>query len=171
MTGLFIAQVCAGAPRARRAMAVVPEPNGVIATLVGHGHQVKVCGVRVVDGEMCSDLGQDVDAAGFDAIYERYSIGHRGGLQIARRLGVPFVLEMDAPLTLDSYTFRAERVTVADCVIEDELLAESDLVITPSPALTLWAARRRHGPTITLPGCGVGSDPLACIAGITGVDC
>ena len=92
-----------------------------------------------------------------DVVFERYSIGHRGGLDAARRLGVPFVLEMTAPLTREPSTSRAEQITVDDCAVEDELLASADLVITASTEMMLWASRRRTGPTITLPDVGVDS--------------
>jgi hypothetical protein len=92
-----------------------------------------------------------------DVVFERYSIGHRGGLDAARRLGVPFVLEMTAPLTRESSTYRAEQITVGDCVVEDELLASADLLITASTEMMLWASRRRTGPTITVSDVGVGS--------------
>jgi hypothetical protein len=92
-----------------------------------------------------------------DVVFERYSIGHRGGLDAARRLGVPFVLEMTAPLTWESSTYRAEQITVGDCVVEDELLASADLLITASTEMMLWASRRRTGPTITVSDVGVGS--------------
>jgi hypothetical protein len=92
-----------------------------------------------------------------DVVFERYSIGHRGGLDAARRLGVPFVLEMTAPLTRESCTYRSEEITVGDCVVEDELLASADLLITASTEMMLWASRRRTGPTITLPDVVDGS--------------
>ena len=172
MTGLRIAQVSAGPGSIPGAMVGVSQMSGVAAALVALGHHVTVFAARLLDDDRSADVEPGPAAAnGFDVVYEQYSIGHRGGLELARRFGVPFVLEMDAPLSLDSSTYRAEKVTVADCIIEDELLATADLVITVSAELMLWAARRRHGPTITLSNSGVGADSLACIASVARVNC
>ncbi len=172
MTGLRIAHVCAGPGPTPGAMVGASQISGIAAALVSLGHQVTIFAARLLDEALSADVGPGPAAAnGCDVVYEQYSIGHRGGLELARRFGVPFVLEMDAPLRLDSSTYRAEKVTVADCIIEDELLATADLVITVSAGLMRWAARRRHGPTITLSNSGVDADSLACIASVARVNC
>ena len=143
------------------------EMNGVTAGLTALGHHVTTFSALPDDGDFPAFIGRLenlVTENRIDVVDECYSIGHRGGLDVARRLGVPFVLELDSPLTLQSSTYRAEKVTVTDCVIEDELLASADLVITVSTELMLWAARRRIGPTITLSDAVRGSDSLAWIA-------
>ena len=43
-----------------------------------------------------------------DVIYERYSLGCRVGLDAARRLGRPFVLEVNAPLVDEARRHRPE---------------------------------------------------------------
>jgi hypothetical protein len=168
MIGLRIAQVCAGGEMASGAVASASQPmNGVTAGLTALGHHVTIFSALSDDGDFpvfVPRLEDLITENRIDVVDERYSIGHRGGLDVARRLGVPFVLELDAPLTPESYTYRAEKVMVTDCVIEDELLAAADLVITVSTELMLWAARRRNGPTITLSNAVRGSDSLAWIA-------
>ena len=155
---------------ALRGTAGESPPQRGTAGAASHGRQVTIFGLRLVDDEMCPSVELDLGAARFSAVYEQYSIGHRAGLDIARRLGVPFVLEMGAPLSLDSRTFRNEHVSVADCVIEDELLAASDLVITSSEELMHWASRRRHGPTIARSMPQAEDDQLASMAAVAGAD-
>ena len=168
MIGLRIAQVCAAGEMASGSVASASQPmNGVTAGLAALGHHVTTFSTRPCAGDVHAFVHRLEDLItenSIDVVDERYSIGHRAGLDVARRLGVPFVLEFDAPLTLQSSTYRAEKVTVTDCVIEDELLASADLVITVSTELMLWAARRRIGPTITLSDAVRGSDSLAWIA-------
>lgn len=41
-----------------------------------------------------------------DAIYERYSLFAYGGVELAERLGVPLLLEVNAPLTLEAAKYR-----------------------------------------------------------------
>ena len=99
------------------------------------------------------DLGdlRATDPVGVDVVYERYSLGHLDGLDLARRIGARFVLEVNAPLVAEARAHRPDTVEAQHGDIEETLLHEADLVITVSSVLTRWAGRRRSGPTVTVP--------------------
>lgn len=64
----------------------------------------------------------------FDLIYERYSLWSAAGCRAARKLGVPVVTEVNAPLVLEQAAFRS-------LVCEDEARAIEAEVLTNSDAL------------------------------------
>ncbi len=69
----------------------------------------------------------------FDLIYERFSLHCDAGLALARRRGIPHILELNAPLSLE----RGRRSRV-----EAKVLRETDVVIAVSPWLGRWAEQR-----------------------------
>ena len=78
-----------------------------------------------------------LDAQDFapDLIYERYALFHESGVEISRRLGVPRVLEVNAPLVEEQKTFRglkfqaiAERVERASSDGARAVVAVSETV-------------------------------------------
>lgn len=56
-----------------------------------------------------------------DIIYERYSLFHRAGNQLAKMLGIPRIVEMNAPLVEEQERFRGLRLKT----IAEEFSAES----------------------------------------------
>lgn len=72
----------------------------------------------------------------YDLIYERYSLFCDAGVRLAHRLGIPHVLEVNAPLSLE----RGRRSRV-----ERRVLRATDRVVAVSPWLTRWA--REQGAT------------------------
>lgn len=86
-----------------------------------------------------------------DIVYERYSLGHLRGLDAARARGARFVLEVNAPLVDEATEHRPETVRASDRTVEAHLIAEADLVITVSTALSTWVDQHRTGPTVTIP--------------------
>lgn len=97
-------------------------------------------------------LDRPLDA---DVVYERCSLGHTAGLDAARRSGVPFVLEVNAPLVDEAVAHRPDTVAPHHRSDEDRLLSEADLVAVVSRPLAEWVAGRgRTGPTVVVPnGC------------------
>lgn len=128
--------------------------RGVAAGLVALGHRVETFTPRTPEGPFpvpVHDLDQlDQAVAHVDVVYERYSLGHRHGLDLARRHGLPFVLEVNAPLVAEAGEHRPGTVGADDADTERFLLAQADLVITVSTQLSEWAAGHRSGPTVTL---------------------
>jgi len=153
---LHVAQVCADrgiAPGSTKGAA--QHLRGLAAGLANLGHDVITYAAREPEGPYpvpvvgLGDLA-DPGADAIDVVYERYSLGHRSGLDHARARGVPFVLEVNAPLVDEAAIHRPDTVDHAAPDVEAELLAEADLVVTVSGELTRWVGRRRTGPTVTV---------------------
>ena len=134
----------------------------VAGALARAGHQVTTYARRRRDGAdhpvEVRPLADLASAARPDAVYERYSLGHDAGLEQARGWGVPFVLEVNAPLVAESLAHRPDTVGPGDAATERRLLAAADLVVCVSEPLRAWAATRRGTArgTIVLPN---GVDP------------
>jgi len=70
-----------------------------------------------------------------DLVYERYALGHEGGLRSARALGVPFALEVNAPLVMEASRHRPDSLRPEHAEAERRLFRESDLVFAVSRPL------------------------------------
>ncbi len=157
MSSLSIVHVCADrgiAPGSTKGAA--QHLRGIAAGLSAAGHRIMACTARRQDGPFpvpVRNLGvlSNIDPTDVDVIYERYSLGHRAGLDTARRVGATFVLEINAPLVNEARVHRPHTVEPHHVEVEHTLLSEADLVITVSSELTRWADLTRSGPTVTIP--------------------
>lgn len=70
-----------------------------------------------------------------DLIYERQSLWSYAGVRFAKTVGVPFFLEVNAPLVAQQEQYRALYNSAIARGIERVLLAEADRVIVPSRVL------------------------------------
>ena len=68
----------------------------------------------------------------FDLIYERYSLWSAAGCRAARKLGVPVVTEVNAPLLVEQAEFRSLVCEAEARAIEAEVLAGSDALAAVS---------------------------------------
>ena len=75
-------------------------------------------------------------------IYERFSLFANPGLQVARELGVPYILELNAPLAWEGALYRGLPPSVALLDRESRALTAADWVRCVSPALVSYALRR-----------------------------
>jgi len=75
-------------------------------------------------------------------IYERFSLFSSPGLPTARALGVPWVVELNAPLAWEGALFRGLRPSRALLRRESRMLTRADLLVCVSPALRDYALRR-----------------------------
>ncbi len=152
---LRIAQLCAdrgiapgGTKGAARHLA------GVAGGLVEAGHSVTTYSEREQLGPHpvhCVRLAELETATAIDLVYERYSLSSGGGLRYARRLGVPFVLEVNAPLVSEARQHRPETVDPGAGEREERLLRDADVVIVVSRTLAAWARTLRDGPVVVIP--------------------
>jgi glycosyltransferase involved in cell wall biosynthesis len=128
--------------------------RGVAAGLAGLGHHVRTFTAVPTEATFPTAI-QRLDALSttseIDVVYERLSLGHRAGLDRARRLGVPFVLEVNSPLVDEAERHRPDSVSPDDRATEIELIREADLVISVATELTEWIQQFRTGPTLTQP--------------------
>ncbi|UTI62272.1 glycosyltransferase family 4 protein [Paraconexibacter antarcticus] len=74
-------------------------------------------------------------AGGVDAIYERFSLFSAAGVRAARALGIPHVLEVNAPLRDEATRFRTLPHPEQAQSLEREILAATDHVMVVSPPL------------------------------------
>src|SRR5262249_46078484 len=61
-----------------------------------------------------------------DAIYERYTVFNLAGLAIARRMGVPHLLEVNAPLRLERARTQGLRLDSIAGLVERRLFGSAD---------------------------------------------
>jgi glycosyltransferase involved in cell wall biosynthesis len=85
-----------------------------------------------------------------DAVYERYSLFNLAGLALARRLGVPHLLEVNAPLRLERARTKGLALDTVARRVERRLLGASDAVLTVSTALRHYALEHGARPARTL---------------------
>ncbi len=97
-----------------------------------------------------------------DIIYERQSLWSVAGLEAARRRGIPYVLEVNAPLVEQQRQYRELGLGATAAAIEGLLFEHADRVLVTSPALVEYA--RSHGASrraVRVLPCGVSAQMLA----------
>jgi glycosyltransferase involved in cell wall biosynthesis len=85
-----------------------------------------------------------------DAVYERYSLFNLAGLGLARRLGVPHLLEVNAPLRRERARTKGLALDAVARLVERRLFGGSDAVLTVSTALRHYALEQGAHPARTL---------------------
>ena len=79
---------------------------------------------------------------GFDCVYERYALFGFGGLNLARTLGVPHVLEVNAPLCAEQSRVRGLHLGDVARAIEDRVWCGTDAVLAVSDEIAAEARGR-----------------------------
>ena len=82
----------------------------------------------------------------FDLIYERYSLWSTAGVRAARRLKVPVVVEVNAPLVSEQAAFRALIQTEDARAIEAEVFRTADALAVVSDELVPYVLARGAEP-------------------------
>jgi glycosyltransferase involved in cell wall biosynthesis len=167
---MLIFQICADvgiAPGGTKGAAV--HLQQIAGALQSRGHRVVTIARREAifinpHPAPVRSLDQGIETAMFefgipDLVYERYALGHLGGLEFARRRGVPFMLEVNAPLTMEAIAHRNTSVGPQEHAVERRLFAESDAVIAVSTPLAGFIERFRGNRAISVVPNGV--DPAA----------
>jgi glycosyltransferase involved in cell wall biosynthesis len=78
----------------------------------------------------------------FALIYERYTLGKTAAASVARRRGVPFVLEVNAPLAEEGSRWRNRGEDAATRQRDGELFAAASCVLAVSRSVADYARRR-----------------------------
>lgn len=73
-----------------------------------------------------------------DAIYERYSLFSDAGVEAAATLGIPHVLEVNAPLRLEAQRFRTLPHPVLAAELEETVFRRTSRLLAVSSALEAW---------------------------------
>lgn len=82
----------------------------------------------------------------FDMIYERYSLWSTAGVRAGRRLDVPVVVEVNAPLVAEQAEFRALSLVSEARTIEVEVFSHADALAVVSDELVPYAIARGAAP-------------------------
>lgn len=82
----------------------------------------------------------------FDLIYERYSLWSTAGVRAAARLGVPVVVEVNAPLVAEQAEFRALVLADEARSVEAEVFRRADALSVVSDELAAYVTARGAAP-------------------------
>lgn len=89
----------------------------------------------MMNQEMTTQLRRLHARWGIDVMYERYSLWSYAGLTFARAHGIPFLLEVNAPLRLEQARYRTLRSPEVAEALEGQILRLADRVLVPSSVL------------------------------------
>ncbi len=92
-----------------------------------------------------------------DVVYERQSLWSFAGLQFARQEGLPFLLEVNAPLATQQQEYRTLEMVETARAVESLLFAKADRVLVTCSALRDYARSRGAAHVRVIP-CGVADD-------------
>lgn len=84
-------------------------------------------------------IAPQLEAMQPDVIYERYSLFGYAGLEIAERLGIPLLLEVNAPLTQEQQKYRRLVLKSTAEAVERRLFQRADALFVVSEALAEFA--------------------------------
>lgn len=138
-------------PAGMRARVIPIEPRGPDAVAWAALEQDPAVAERFMDRDLKSVLVntwvQDQAAEFFrewrpDFIYERYALFGWGGLALSRRLGIPIILEVNAPIASEQEGY--ERFTLMQTAdrMEREVLGGADALIAVSAVVGKWVCSR-----------------------------
>jgi glycosyltransferase involved in cell wall biosynthesis len=100
-----------------------------------HGAWRRALGERLAGSGFRHAIRRAIASFQPELVYERYSLFRSEGLTEARRTGLPFVLEVNAPLAWEARRFRRLRFSRAAERNEQKVWREADLVVVPSQPL------------------------------------
>lgn len=149
LPGLWLSTEPSFAPRWR---AVTPDQDGLSRDLAA------LSGMRRF-GRAAAPV---LRAHAPDLLYERLSLFGAAGLGLARRQGLPLLLEVNAPLVEEQARWRGLHLRPVAARVEDEVLRGADRVLVVSQTLADWARTRGvpAGRIVVLPN-GVDPRPFA----------
>jgi glycosyltransferase involved in cell wall biosynthesis len=137
-----------GSREGAKAEAVPILPHGLAATAWRELERESLIADHHLERDLRSLLGNHwllEQAAGVfdrsppDFIYERYSLFGWAGVELARRYGVPLILELNAPLCRQQAGYEKFPLFRTAEVLEGEILRSADAVIALSDWLRDWS--------------------------------
>jgi glycosyltransferase involved in cell wall biosynthesis len=87
-------------------------------------------------------LEQRLRRFGADALYERLALHSAAGATVAQRLGIPHLVELNAPLLEEAARYRKLEEPELASELERATLSSADVVFAVSPPLAAYAARK-----------------------------
>ncbi len=127
------------------------DAQAVKVRVAGGGAQA---GDRAAKERRYQDIGRAAEAQivemharrPFDFIYERYSLWSAAGVRAAKRLGIPCVVEMNAPLIVEQRRYRKLEQAERAEAIETEVLTGADHLVAVSEPVRDYAVSRGADP-------------------------
>jgi glycosyltransferase involved in cell wall biosynthesis len=110
------------------------------ATLVGISQvapqlQPTLVALRAAVERQSTEIERVARQCDVEGIYERFSLFSEGGVVAARRLGIPHVLEINAPLRWEARAFRSLAYVEEAAAIEQRVLGATDRIFAVSDEL------------------------------------
>jgi glycosyltransferase involved in cell wall biosynthesis len=152
---LLVARIAPGAPD--------PPPRVFVEPVPGPGKGASVAERVSAEPDRQEWLEERLDRFGAAALYERLALHSAAGSAAARRLGIPHLVELNAPLLEEAGRYRTlAQPEVAD-LLERSVLRCADLVLAVSEPLASYA-RGRGVPRVAVCPNGVDVDRFALVA-------
>ncbi|MDQ1082190.1 MULTISPECIES: glycosyltransferase family 4 protein [Microbacterium] len=104
-------------------------------------------------------LSDAILADGCDLVYERFSLFSAGGARVSETLGVPGVLEVNAPLVQEQRRHRELVDEAAAVAIAERALTSADVVACVSEPVAAWARAQGARHPLVAPN-GVDTDRI-----------
>jgi glycosyltransferase involved in cell wall biosynthesis len=120
----------------------VPPPGVVVESLPGPSRRAGAAARVAFQGELSSWLAERLSDYDADAVYERLALHSAAGSVAARRLGIPHLVELNAPLPAEAARYRTLDEPAAAERLEADTLAGADAVLAVSPPLADYAVAR-----------------------------
>jgi glycosyltransferase involved in cell wall biosynthesis len=121
----------------------VSPPRGVaVEVLPGPGKGASAIERLGFQDELAAWLAGRLERFRPAALYERLALHSAAGAVVARRLGIPYLVEINAPLLEEAARYRELEEAGAAVRLERATLSGADLVFAVSPPLADYATRR-----------------------------
>jgi glycosyltransferase involved in cell wall biosynthesis len=150
-------------------------PGVLVEALPGPGKGAPAAARLSFQEELASWLERRLASFGADALYERLALHSAAGADVAKRLGIPHLLELNAPLIEEAARYRTLEEPEAAERLERTALSAADLVFAVSPPLAEYARARGASGVEVLPNAAAvdrfpvpernGANPVAVFAG------
>jgi glycosyltransferase involved in cell wall biosynthesis len=118
------------------------RPGVTVEVLPGPGKDASAAERLRFQDELAVWLGSRLEEFGANALYERLALHSAVGSAAAQRLGIPHLVELNAPLLAEAARYRKlEEPEVAER-LEGATLSDADVVFVVSPPLAAYAKAR-----------------------------
>jgi glycosyltransferase involved in cell wall biosynthesis len=120
-----------------------PHPPGTLIELAPPADSSELAKIAY-DRKLADRAVEALASAGVapDALYERFSLFARAGGEIAQRLGIPYVLEVNAPLVEEQERYRGLELKEIATAMERVALRQADAIVAVSDAVKQHLASR-----------------------------
>jgi glycosyltransferase involved in cell wall biosynthesis len=119
-----------------------PPPGVFVEVLPGPGKRATAWERLEAQDALADWLERRLADVGTHALYERLALHSSLGVTVAERLGIPHLVELNAPLLEEAARYRRlDKPEIAER-LESETLRRADLVFAVSPPLAAYARAR-----------------------------